>query len=173
MENPSRRSESTTRVGSNAERVLPVDVSDPSAVARFWAKVDRTGDCWTWTAALRRPGGYGQFWAAGRMVGAHRFAFTLLVGPIPAGLELDHLCRNHACVNPEHLEPVTQAVNLLRGVGFCAANARRTECPQGHPLSGANLYVRPDGRRKCRECKNACGRASYASKNSLPLGSGK
>jgi len=172
MENPSRRSESTTRVGSNAERVLPVDVSDPSAVARFWAKVDQSDGCWTWTAPLTAAG-YGRFWVSGQMVRAHRFAYELLVGPTPEGLVIDHLCRNHACVNPDHLEPVRDAVNILRGVSFAAVNALKVDCPRGHPLSGPNLYVDPNGWRKCRECKNACDRARRASKNSLPLGSGK
>lgn len=87
---------------------------------RFWAKVDRSGDCWRWTGALAR-GGYG-FAVVGsrddpqRYRNAHRFAYELSVGPIPEGLELDHLCRNRRCVNPAHLEPVTHSENMRRGV---------------------------------------------------------
>lgn len=119
---------------------------------RFWAKVDKTGVCWLWTASVRR-GGYGQFWSAraGRIVGAHRWAYEEMVGPIPDGLYLDHLCRNPRCVNPEHLEPVTNGENLRRGVNPIAVNAAKTHCPQGHPLSGDNLRVIAGGRR-CLEC---------------------
>lgn len=82
--------------------------------SRFWLRVHKTDDCWLWTSTLRR--GYGRFWIApGRFVPAHRFAYELLVGPIPEGLELDHLCRNPACVNPAHLDPVTHRENVRRG----------------------------------------------------------
>jgi len=136
---------------------LPIVVSDPAAVDRFWAKVVQSGDCWTWTACLN-PDGYGQFWVSGRAVKAHRFAYEQMVGEIPAGLELDHLCRNRSCVNPDHMDAVTHKVNVLRGVGVTAMHALKTECPQGHPLSGANLYPLPGGR-TCRECKKASNRA--------------
>ena len=76
---------------------------------RFWAKVDKTDDCWLWTAN-RTNAGYGHFWLDRRMVLAHRFAYELLIGPIPDGLTLDHLCRVRACVNPAHLEAVTNRV---------------------------------------------------------------
>jgi hypothetical protein len=88
------------------------------------------------------------------MVQAHRFAYELLVGPIPEGLELDHLCRNHACVNPAHLEPVIHVENIRRGdtdaQGRC--NRDKTHCPAGHPLDEANTYHNPHGWRACRTC---------------------
>jgi hypothetical protein len=84
----------------------------------------------------------------------HRWVYEQLVGPIPAGLVLDHLCRNPACVRPMHLEPVTQQENILRGQGLAAANAVKTECSRGHPYTEANTYRRPDGYRDCRECVN-------------------
>ncbi len=82
---------------------------------RFWANVEKTDLCWRWTAHLDRKTGYGRLLVDGGMVGAHRIAYQLLVGPIPEGLDLDHLCRNKACVNPDHLEPVTQQENIRRG----------------------------------------------------------
>lgn len=118
---------------------------------RFWAKVDFIPfhECWEWGGALSKRG-YGNFMVrAGKTDGAHRVAYELLVGPIPEGLHLDHLCRNRACVRPEHLEPVTCGENLRRG-----SRATATHCPQGHPYSGSNLYVRPDRPgRDCKECK--------------------
>jgi len=82
---------------------------------RFWAKVDKNGPggCWLWTAA-RYPGGYGQFRANGKGGAAHRFAYELLVGPIPEGLEVDHVCHVRHCVNPGHLQAVTRSVNMTR-----------------------------------------------------------
>mgnify|MGYP001608583411 CR=1 FL=1 len=85
----------------------------PTLDERFWAKVLVGDGCWDWQAS-KTPGGYGSFRAADRTVCAHRFSYELLVGPIPEGLDLDHLCRNKGCVNPEHLEPVTRRENMLR-----------------------------------------------------------
>ena len=127
---------------------------DEKAKKRFFDKisVDPETGCWNWTAG-RIWNGYGQFWLAGKKHYAHRVAYELLRGEIPEGLQIDHLCRNRACANPDHLEPVTCKENLLRGETFQAANAAKTHCPQGHPYSGDNLYVYPDGRRGCRTCK--------------------
>ena len=122
--------------------------------ARFWARVEKTEGCWLW---MRPNGstGYGQFRVAGQTVGAHRFAYELLVGSIPEGLTLDHLCRVRHCVNPAHMEVVTQRVNILRGDTLPARNAAKTHCPQGHPLAEENLC--PDqvrkGKRACLVCR--------------------
>ncbi len=120
---------------------------------RFWENVAVTGDCWWWTGTIV-PDGYGNFRVEGKTVGAHRWSYKYLVGPVPKGLELDHLCRNPACVNPDHLEAVNHRENCLRGEGVSAINARKTECLRGHPFSGANLVIEKSGQRYCRKCKN-------------------
>ena len=88
-------------------------------------------------------------------------AYELLVGPILAGLELDHLCRNHTCVNPSHLEPVTHKVNVLRGAGVAATKAAQTSCVRGHLLNQDNTRVRVGGRRNCIACEKERGRRRY------------
>jgi hypothetical protein len=133
---------------------------------RFWSKVDKNGPvpehrpdlgpCWLWKAA-RNPKGYGIF---GKLK-AHRVAYELLIGPIPERHTLDHLCRNRACVNPAHTEPVTNKTNILRGISFSAQNARKTHCLRGHPLTGDNLYTYSDGERSCKTCKNMRQRIDY------------
>jgi hypothetical protein len=122
-------------------------------IERFKEKItiDNNG-CWNWTAA-KNMGGYGQFKFNRKMIYAHRFSYAFHKGSIPKDLTLDHLCRNRACVNPEHLEPVIQKENILRGQGLCAINARKTHCPKGHPLSGSNLYINPNGGRQCKICR--------------------
>lgn len=128
-----------------------------TAGERFWAKVDRSGGlfaCWEWTASIRHSG-YGCLGVDGKTVYAHRWAWEAANGPIPPGLDIDHLCRNRACVNPTHLEPVTRQENIRRGVGYSALNARRTHCPSGHPYSAANTLLertRSGLARRCRTC---------------------
>lgn len=125
---------------------------------RFWAKVDKNGPngCWLWTAAkLQGPGGgrgYGVFGIKGKNKPAHRVAYEILVGPIPDGLTLDHLCRVRHCVNPHHLEPVTNRENVLRGVGITARLHRQTHCKRGHPFDENNTYINPSGYRQCKAC---------------------
>ena len=124
---------------------------------RFWSKVDRPSpySCWEWTAYLNPRTGYGQFTIGGTVDVAHRVAWELTHGPVPEGKELDHLCRNRACANPLHLEPVTHAVNAQRG--RTGKWERPDHCPQGHPFDETNTYIPPPtspAQRQCRICRN-------------------
>lgn len=121
-----------------------------AAVARFWEKVEKTPDsCWLWTGTKDRNG-YG---LAMKTV-AHRVAYAIEVGPIPAGLTLDHMCRNRACVRPSHLRPCTMRENVLapHSRSLSALNAAKTHCSAGHPFSRANTRVNSKGHRSCARC---------------------
>jgi hypothetical protein len=128
---------------------------------RFWEKVNKTDTCWLWTAYLS-PRGYGHFVSGvtGSSRLAHRISYELLVGKIPDGLVLDHLCRVPACVNPSHLEPVTNAENIRRGVAGLR-NKSKTRCPRDHEYTPENTVFRSRTRggvnRVCRICDRALG----------------
>jgi hypothetical protein len=125
----------------------------------FWEKVERSPGCWRWTAG-RDMDGYGVFHTAGKARGAHRVAYELLVGSIPAGLQIDHLCRNRSCVNPEHLEPVTPRENQRRADVALGIRSAATHCPQGHEYSPENTYMAKT-KRNCRECRRAVAYRRY------------
>lgn len=120
-----------------------------SGPERFWANftVNRETECWEWQGPDNGVG-YGKIKVDGDFLYAHRYGYELFVGEIPDGLVIDHLCRNPSCVNPWHLEPVTQRINSQRG-----SRATRTHCVNGHPYNEANTYIYPKtGHRQCRAC---------------------
>jgi len=133
---------------------------------RLWSKVSITSPsrCWLWTAAIRQDG-YCRFWLNGERIPAHRVTYELLIGPIPQGLTIDHLCRVRRCVNPWHMEPVTIGVNVKRGNSVSGINIRKTHCKRGHKLSGDNVYNWPAHPywRACRTCRRLSDRAKAAS----------
>lgn len=119
-----------------AQRILSRTVSGPNS-------------CVLWTGA-KTPKGYGQIRFEGRLHAVHRVVFEASKGPIPDGLEIDHLCRVRNCVNPEHLEAVTHAENNRRSI-----RNRRSTCTQGHPMTPENVYERRNGDRECRTCRRS------------------
>lgn len=135
----------------------------------FWKRVEKTDTCWIWLGYTTT--GYGRFLKTvdgkRRWILAHRYVYELLVGQIPEGLSLDHLCMNPLCVNPAHLEPVSIGENILRGFNSAAMNARKTRCRNGHAFTADNLL--PSGVRKgqriCMLCAREYQRARWHLKN--------
>jgi hypothetical protein len=131
---------------------------------RFWSKVDASGDCWMWTAASAGKG-YGKYSVSSNGKTwyplAHRHSYEILVGSIPDGMVLDHLCRNRKCVNPDHLEAVTQKQNVQRGM----SGGMKTHCAEAHEFVGDNTSHTKDGWRICLDCRRAWDRKRRPLKN--------
>lgn len=124
---------------------------------KFWKHVNKTSDCWNWIGAkfASNRNMYGMFYAGKHNnVLAHRYSYEQEFGSIPNNLVIDHKCRNGLCVNPSHLEAVTNKENIMRGKGAPARNALKTHCKRGHLLSGNNLYNRKSNHRACKACGN-------------------
>ncbi len=134
--------------------------------SRIADKIRVTSACWEWEAAKDRHG-YGKVHWEGRVAAAHRVVYEALIGSIPEGEQLDHLCRNPACVNPGHLEPVTSRENTRRGRNGILT----TDCPQGHPYDTVNTYTDPRGRRHCRTCHREDQRRRRRREGQAPEGS--
>lgn len=137
-------------------------VIDP--LVRFWKRVDASdpGGCWFWTGGRQARGRYGAFTLpGGKQTAAHRFAYEAQYGPIPAGHQIDHLCRETLCVRPDHLEAVSAGENSLRS-NRSLHELSKTHCPQGHPYDEANTIRNSKGWRRCRECCRRRSSAYYA-----------
>lgn len=133
---------------------------------RFSSYIDKNivPGCWTWSGGSRS--GYGRF-RADRMVTAHRYSYERTYGPIPAGLQIDHLCKNTLCVNPEHLEAVTQYENNMRSTSPAALHAKKTHCPKGHSFEEWGR-VNSRGSRECRKCNREYHREYMRARRATP-----
>jgi hypothetical protein len=135
----------------------------PEQSEQFWTSVEvpyQPSGCWIWKGSIG-PKGYGRFSIRGHNYAAHRVSRQLLVSDVTPDKQLDHLCRNRLCVNPDHVEPATNRVNVLRGYGPTAINSSKTSCNRGHAYTPENTYLTPSrpGERACRICKSNTRRA--------------
>ncbi len=143
---------------NHGSQLSEVVMPKKSRIERFWEKVQKTDTCWNWIGSHDRKR-YGFLWDGDANVRVHRWAYEYFVGPIPKSLTIDHLCRNPSCVNPEHLEIVTNRENILRGEGIAGRNARKTHCKRGHAFTKENTNIENTKygamrRRRCRICRN-------------------
>jgi hypothetical protein len=114
-------------------------------------KIETKDNCWIWTGNKNQDG-YGMVRLDGKTRSTHRVSYELFVSEIPVKLVIDHLCRNRDCVNPEHMELVTNHENILRGVGIAASNSQKTHCHRGHEFTNDNTFISGIGSRNCKMC---------------------
>lgn len=138
---------------------IAVEHGTPCLPSRIWDRICVTeSGCWKWTGHTER-GGYGKVYAGGRTWTLHCLTYTVFVGQIPDGLQMDHFrfpdagCIGRTCCRPDHVRPTTPRENILRSDGVAARNLAKTHCAKDHPLSGSNLYLHPDGGRVCKTCR--------------------
>lgn len=141
-------------------------VTDPAP--RVMKRVKVVDGCWVFTGPLMSCG-YGRTSAGSHLLLTHRVMYEAHRGQIPAGLQLDHLCRNRACCNPDHLEPVTCKVNVHRGIGPAAQNIKKTHCPNGHEYDATRKLARGGVGRRCKTCRNEGERRRHAQRLSAPV----
>ncbi len=144
-----------TRRGQQAAIYTGIDIPEPARgplAERLWKLIaaEPHSGCWFWMGPTDRHG-YGRFWAVDKLQLAHRISYSLFRSTIPDGLVLDHLCRTPCCVNPYHLEPVTQTENVQRGMAGVHYGSR-THCSNGHPFTAERTSMRTEGGRRCMEC---------------------
>jgi len=137
----------------------------PPELDRF--TVDSVTGCWNWKSPINTKG-YGKAYYKKKNCSAHREVYKYIVGEIPEGLVIDHLCRNRKCVNPKHLEPVTNKENQMRGEGISAINARKTHCIRGHEFTEENTIIFAKTRRRCRKCARVFSDIYDLSKRPIP-----
>ena len=123
--------------------------------------IEDANGCWIWQRAKSGKPPRGYMWVGGKYVLAYRVLWERENGPVPEGMELDHLCRTPLCVNPAHLEAVSHRENVLRGTSPAALAAKRDACVHGHAFTEANTFTTRNGERKCRTCRRIRMRKSY------------
>ena len=134
-----------------------------SPIERILSQLTLSGECWEWNGS-KDTGGYGRISVLGEQQSVHRLMYEHFIGIIPVRYTVDHLCRNHACCNPRHLQAVPHKVNVLRGIGPSAINSRKTHCKHGHKFTPENTYTWRNGNRTCRICSNNL-KKTYREKN--------
>jgi hypothetical protein len=138
--------------------------SQTEVIERMLSRTEKPDSgCWEWQGAT--SGGYGVVGYQSRQWYTHRLSYSILRGELKDGLQIDHLCSNRKCWNPNHLDQVDCRTNLLRGNTMTAKRAAQTHCMTGHEFTEENVKIRPNGTRYCRACARIRERQRYWDKN--------